>query len=125
MLEGVSDGVQSSLDVTTQITALAEQTGLGMVVQKRSLNSAAQLAQRAGVPAATVYRDFDGAGQNVRAMQRFLDQAAFRARQDGGVIMMGRARASTVAALTAWGEKDRGDLLSLVPVSNILLAPPA
>ena len=46
-----------------------------------------------GVAAATLFRDFDKDGQDARVIRRFLDQAAFRARQDGSVVMLGRVRA--------------------------------
>ncbi|MCB1333065.1 MAG: divergent polysaccharide deacetylase family protein [Roseivivax sp.] len=125
VLEGTQDGIHGSRAISDQIAALMRQSGLGLVVQKQGLNIVQQQAERAGVAAGTVFRDFDGAGQDGRAIRRFLDQAAFRARQDGGVIMLGRARPDTVSSLILWGLQDRAGLLQLVPVSNLLLHPPA
>lgn len=53
-------------------------------------------------------------------IRRTLDQASFRARQEGGVVMMGRVRANTVSALVQWGLQDRGNEITLVPVSTVL-----
>ena len=39
------------------------------------------------LPVALVFREFDNAGQDRAAMKRFLDQAAFRAGQQSGVIL--------------------------------------
>ena len=53
-------------------------------------------------------------------MRRFLDQAAFRAAQEGGVVMMGRLQAETISALLIWGLADRASRVALVPVSAVL-----
>ena len=75
----------------------------------------------AAVPSATVFRDFDGAGQNEAAIRRFLDQAAFRAGQEEvGVIMVGRLRPETISALLLWGLQDRASRVALAPVSEVL-----
>ena len=86
----------------------------------KGLNTGQALALREGVPSATVFRDFDGEGQDPRVMRRFLDQAAFKARQEGPVVMLGRLRADTVSALLLWGLQDRASSVELVPVSAIL-----
>ena len=53
-------------------------------------------------------------------MRRFLDQAAFKARQEGAVVMMGRLRADTVSALLLWGLQDRATSVAMVPISVVL-----
>jgi polysaccharide deacetylase 2 family uncharacterized protein YibQ len=73
-----------------------------------------------GVPAATVFRDIDGEGQDNSMIRRTLENAAFRARQDGEVVMMGRLNADTLTALLLWGVQDRSDKIALVPVSVLL-----
>lgn len=72
------------------------------------------------MPSATVFRDFDSADQTPTVIRRFLDQAAFRAGQEGGVIMMGRLRADTISALILWGLQDRASRVDLAPVSVLL-----
>jgi polysaccharide deacetylase 2 family uncharacterized protein YibQ len=74
------------------------------------------------VPAALVFRDFDAEGQSSDEIRRILDQAAFRARQEGAVILVGRASPGTLAALTEWALGSRAASVALAPVSAALLA---
>ncbi|EPX78130.1 yibQ protein [Salipiger mucosus DSM 16094] len=120
MLENPGQGLQSSRAVSDQVAGYLADTGHGLLMQPSGLNTAQSLALRAGVPSATVFRDFDGSGQDPRVMRRFLDQAAFKARQEGAVIMLGRLRADTVSALLLWGLQDRAGSVALVPVSTVL-----
>jgi len=120
ILEGVDTGVQSSREIADQLTQIILESGHGMVLQASGLNTARKLAAREGVPAGTVFRDFDGNGQSASVMRRFLDQAAFRASQEGGVVMMGRLQAETISALLIWGLADRANRVALVPVSAVL-----
>ncbi|MBU2941695.1 divergent polysaccharide deacetylase family protein [Shimia thalassica] len=120
VLEGVADGLQGSKVVSDQTRAVLLGSGHGLVMFPKGLNTAQKLASRDGVPAATVFRDFDGKGQNATVIRRFLDQAAFKAGQEGGVIMVGRVRDETVSALLLWGLQDRANTVSLAPVSTLL-----
>ena len=120
ILEGVETGVQTSREMADQLTQIILDSGHGMLLQKSGLNTARKLAEREGIPAATVFRDFDGNGQSASVMRRFLDQAAFRAAQEGGVVMMGRLQAETISALLIWGLADRASRVALVPVSAVL-----
>ncbi len=120
ILEGVDTGVQTSREMADQLTQIVLDSGHGMLLQKSGLNTARKLAEREGIPAGTVFRDFDGNGQSASVMRRFLDQAAFRAGQEGGVIMMGRLQAETISALLIWGLADRASRVALVPVSTVL-----
>ncbi|MFC6759564.1 divergent polysaccharide deacetylase family protein [Sulfitobacter porphyrae] len=52
-------------------------------------------------------------------IRRFLDQAAFKAGQEGAVIMLG-LRPDTISALLLWGLQDRANSVALVPVSAVL-----
>lgn len=120
VLEGPETGFQGNRALADQVSAIVAQSGRGLITQDNGLNTVQKLAQRAGIPSATVFRDFDGAGQTPVVMRRFLDQAAFRARQEGGVIMLGRVRPDTISALLLWGLQDRASQVSLVPVSTLL-----
>jgi polysaccharide deacetylase 2 family uncharacterized protein YibQ len=120
VLEDPLGSLQESREVAAQVAAILAESGHGLVMQPKGLNTAQKLALRDGVPAVTLFRDFDGEGQDASMIRRTLDQAAFRARQEGGVIMMGRLRADTISALVLWGLQDRGDAIVLVPVSTIL-----
>jgi polysaccharide deacetylase 2 family uncharacterized protein YibQ len=124
LLEGTGSGVQGNRQLSDQVTAIAGGRGLGLILQDKGLNTAQKLAARAGVPSAVVFRDFDGAGQMPAVMRRFLDQAAFRARQEGAVIMLGRVRPDTISALLLWGLQDRAGSVALAPVSAVLTRQP-
>lgn len=120
ILEGVETGVQGNRPLADQVAAVAASAGYGLVTQDSGLNTVQKLALRDGVPAGVVFRDFDGAGQDPRAIRRFLDQAAFRAGQEGAVIMLGRLRPDTITALLLWGLQDRAERVALAPVSASL-----
>ncbi|MCC1492551.1 divergent polysaccharide deacetylase family protein [Cognatishimia sp. F0-27] len=123
VMEAPEGGLQDSRTVTVQTAQALAASGHGLVLMPKGLNTGEQLAAREGVPSVSVFRDFDGEGQDERVIRRFLDQAAFRARQDGAVVMMGRLSADTVSALVLWGLQDRAATVSIVPVSHILLNP--
>lgn len=122
VLEGTGVGLQGSREVADQVTRILQDSGHGLVAQSKGLNSMPKLALKEGVPAAAVFRDFDSEGQQPRVIRRFLDQAAFKAGQEGGVIMLGRLRPETIEALLVWGLADRAGSVALAPVSAVLLA---
>ncbi|MFZ5961506.1 divergent polysaccharide deacetylase family protein [Thalassococcus sp. BH17M4-6] len=120
VLESPRQGLQGSRAVSDQVTQVLRDSGHGLVMQPKGLNTATALALREGVPAATLFKDFDGEGQDPRTIRRFLDGAAFRARQDGAVVVLGRLKADTLSALLLWGLQDRAAQVALVPVSLVL-----
>ena len=120
VLEGVGNGMQASLEASDQATQILLSTGHGFVTQSKGLNTVAKLAEREGVPTSTVFRDFDSADQSPTVIRRFLGQAAFRAGQEGGVIMLGRLRADTISALLLWSLQDRAARVSMAPISAVL-----
>ena len=122
VMEGAGTGVQGSRQLAEQVSAAAAANGLGLVLQNQGLNTVQKLAARDGVPSGVVFRDFDGAGQDPRAIRRFLDQAARQAGLKGSVIMMGRVRPDTISALLLWGLQDRASQVSLAPVSASMKA---
>lgn len=120
VLEGTRTGVQSSRDAAQQVASILASSGHGFVTQNRGLNTVQKLAARTGVPSAVVFRDFDSENQTPTVIRRFLDQAAFRADQEGGVVMLGRLREDTISALIIWGLQDRASKVALVPVTGAL-----
>ncbi|WP_147105818.1 divergent polysaccharide deacteylase family protein [Tateyamaria sp. syn59] len=120
VMEGTGTGLQESRDVSDQVAAAVRASGHGLVLQSKGLNTAQKLAAREGVPAGLIFRDFDSAGQTPTVIRRFLDQAAFRAGQEGAVIMVGRVQPDTISALLLWGLQDRAERVALSPVSAAL-----
>ena len=121
VLEGAGAGLQETRIVADQVTAFLAQSGHGLVTQDKGLNTMPKLARKEGVPATPIFRDFDSKGQTATVIRRFLDQAAFKAGQEGSVIMLGRLRADTISALLLWGLQDRAGQVALAPVSAVLL----
>lgn len=120
VLEGTAEGLQSSRAVSDQVAAILAQSGHGLVTQSKGLNTMPTLARREGVPADPVFRDFDSKGQSATVIRRFLDQAAFKAGQEGAVIMLGRLRPDTISALLLWGLQDRASSVAIAPISATL-----
>ena len=111
---------QASRQIAAQVVATATETGHAVVTFPRGLDALEQEAQRAEAPAALVFRDFDGRGQDGAAMKRFLDQAAFRAGIDGKIVLVGRSKPDTLAALAEWALSTRAASVTLVPLSVLL-----
>ncbi|WP_342070767.1 divergent polysaccharide deacetylase family protein [Yoonia algicola] len=122
MLFSLGTGAIQDRAVTAQVMQILAADGLGFVNVQRGLSDATRVAEQAGVPAATVLRDLDGGGEDSRAIARALDQAAFRARQTGDVVILGRLTPSTVTALLEWAAALDQTSLSIAPVSAILLS---
>ncbi|WP_372674648.1 divergent polysaccharide deacetylase family protein [Aquicoccus sp.] len=123
VMEAPGDGIQSSREIVTQVTEIAETTGHGLLLYPKGLDTGRKLAVRAGVPAASIFRDFDAKGEEPRVIRRFLNYAALKAEgEENGVVMVGRLRADTVSALVLWGLEDRARDIALTPVSAIMQA---
>jgi len=121
VLEGDKAGLQGSREISDQVAAILGETGHGLILAPLGLDTARKSATKAGLAAATLFRDFDAKGQDANAVRRFLDQAAFKAGQDGGgIIMVGRTRPETISALILWGLADRAERVALAPVSAVL-----
>ncbi|MEM9343807.1 MAG: divergent polysaccharide deacetylase family protein [Pseudomonadota bacterium] len=113
-------GFQASRDATAQVVAAAARTGHGVLSASRGFNSAARLAARDGVAAATVERSIDPATEDSAAIGRVLDQAAFRARNDGVAVIVGEASAAHLAGVLAWAAENADEELAIAPVSAVL-----
>lgn len=115
-------GLQTDRDVTEQAMEILAAQGRGFLTASQGLNMAGRAANAAGVPYVVVYRDLDAEGQDARVVRRFVDQAAFRARQESGVVLVGRVRPDTISALILWGTANQNDQVAVVPVSAVLNA---
>ncbi|HEV8034531.1 divergent polysaccharide deacetylase family protein, partial [Yoonia sp.] len=122
MLFSLGAGAIQDRSVTAQVMQILAADGLGFVTIQRGLSDATRAAEQAGVPAATILRDLDGENEDSGAIARALDQAAFRARQTGDVVIMGRMTPDTLAALREWADQLDQSTLAIVPVSAILLS---
>ncbi|PJI91605.1 polysaccharide deacetylase 2 family uncharacterized protein YibQ [Yoonia maricola] len=121
MLFSDGTGAMQNRAVTEQVMQILETDGYGFVTVQRGLSNAARAADQAGVVSTTVLRDIDGAGEDTAAIVRALDQAAFRARQTGEAVLLGRVMPETLAALQAWAADVDRETLAIAPVSAVLL----
>ncbi len=115
-------GLQADREVTAQAMEILAAQGRGYITVSQGLNTASRAAELAGVPSGEVYRELDGDDQDARVIRRFVEQAAFRARQESGVILVGRVRPDTISALILWGTANQGDQVAIVPLSAVLNA---
>ncbi|MEM9852879.1 MAG: divergent polysaccharide deacetylase family protein [Pseudomonadota bacterium] len=122
ILDGTFSGFRGNRRIAEQISEILVETGHGLLTFDQGLNTAAQLADRAGVPTGVVFRDLDDRGQGNTVIRRFLDQAAFRAGQDGQAILLARLRPETISALLIWHQQERASRVNLAPLSAVLLA---
>ena len=90
---------QSDRAAVQQIVDAISDTGHGLVTFPRGLNAAHQSAGRAGIKTGLVFRNIDGDGETGEQIRRTLDRAAFRARQDDAVTLVGTTRPDTLVAV--------------------------
>lgn len=122
ILDLASGGFQTNRGLSQQIVDLVGQAGLGLVTYDRGLNAADQLARAGKIPAAAIFRMLDAQGENAATIGRYLDRAAFKAQQDGAVVVIGSARAETLMALSNWATGERAQTVVLAPVSAVMKA---
>lgn len=121
VLDGSLSGFRGNRGVSAQVADILAESGHGLITFEQGLGTAVQEARRAGVPTATIFRDLDQNGLGNSVIRRFLDQAAFRAGQDGGVVLLARMRPETISALLIWHKQDRASRVNLAPLSAKLL----
>lgn len=112
--------VQGDRAIAEQVVEILAAEGRGLVVVERGLGGSLRIAEQAGLPAAAVLRDLDGNGEDQGAVSRSLDQAAFRARQNGNAVLLARSSSATLAALQNWSAENNGDQIALAPASAVL-----
>ena len=111
---------QGDRPMATQVVPILKAQGRGLISWDRGLNAADQVARREGLASGMVFRKLDGQGENKSAVRRALDRAAFKAAQDGRVIVIGQTLPRTVAALMEWAVEGRAASVALAPVSAVL-----
>lgn len=112
---------QSDRSAVEQVVDVVADSGHGLITYPRGLNTAHQSAERAGVPAGLIFRRLDGGGETVEQIRRTLDRAAFRARNDEAVILVGTTSPDTLVAIMEWAAGNRARSVTLAPISAALL----
>lgn len=121
VLDNQAGQIASNRAVASQLSEALVESGHGLVLFNAGLNTAGQLASRAGVPNARVFRNLSAGGENAHRIRRMLQRAEFKARQDGSVVLVGMLNDETLRALQEWALDDRGENTVLAPVSAVLL----
>ncbi len=122
VLDQGANGFLRGPSTATQIAGILSDRGFGLITPSKGLNSAQKAAMREGVPAALIFRELDSDGEKASVIRRYLDRAAFRAAQEGSVIMLGHTRPDTIEALVLWALEDRAASVAMAPVSVVLTA---
>ena len=112
---------QSDRAAVEQVVDVVADSGHGLITFPRGLNTAHQSAERAGVPAGLIFRRLDGGGENAEQIRRTLDRAAFRARNDEAVILVGSTDQTTLTAIMEWAAGNRARSVTMAPISAALL----
>lgn len=120
VLDRPEGNLQEARDLARQIVPIVAEQGRGLVTYDRGLNPADQVARREGVPSAVIFRVLDSEGESIPKMRNYLDRAAFKAAQEGKVVVIGRAHPETVAAILQWTVEGRAATVALAPVSAVL-----
>lgn len=123
LMDITEGGFQDDRGLASEVVPLVKAQGRGLVTFDRGLNAADQVARREGLPAALVFRSLDQDGEDSPLIRRYLDRAAFKAAQEGKVLVVGTARPETVAALIEWSVEGRASSVALAPLTAVLSAP--
>jgi hypothetical protein len=113
-------GFQDQRPLATLVLPVIKGEGRGLVTYDRGLNAADQIARREGVPAAVIFRRLDAEGESKQTIRRYLDRAAFKAAQEGAVVVIGDTRADTVATILEWTVEGRAATVTLAPVTAVM-----
>ncbi len=122
VLDLAEGGFQNDRPLATQIVPIVKGQGRGLLTYKHGLNPADQVASREGLRAATVFRALDAENESATAIRRYLDRAAFKAAQDGRVVVVGKTQPETIAALMEWSLQGRAGGVALAPLTGVLVA---
>lgn len=113
-------GFQGNRTLATQVLNLIRDQGRGVISWDRGLNAASQVARRDGVPSAVIFRALDSDNESRPIIRRYLDRAAFKAAQDGRVVVAGQTRPETVAALLEWAVEGRAATVAIAPATAVM-----
>nr|WP_241741396.1 divergent polysaccharide deacetylase family protein [Gemmobacter straminiformis] len=114
---------QDSQQLAAAVVPIIGAQGRGLVTLDKGLNALDQVARREGVPHAAIFRMLDGGNETVPVIRRYLDRAAFRAAQEGAVVVMGSTNPDTIAAILQWNVEGRAASVALAPISAVMQAP--
>ena len=120
MIDLASGGFQDNRPLATLVVPLIKAQGRGLITYDMGLNAADQVARREDVPSAAIFRQLDAEDEDVPVIRRYLDRAAFKAAQEGRVVVLGQTRPETIAALMEWTLEGRASSVTLAPATAVM-----
>ena len=72
------------------------------------------------MPTGLIFRQLDGGNETSEQIRRTMDRAAFRARQDEAVILVGTTGDATLGAIVEWAMGNRATSVTIAPISAAL-----
>ncbi len=120
VMDPQTGGLAGDRALISQALDILATDGFGLIGWQQGLGSLKALADKSGHPATMVFRALDSDDEKTTVIRRYLDRAAFKAAQDGSVVMVGRARPETVTALFEWVLGSKSSQIALAPVSAVL-----
>ncbi|MBN2630442.1 MAG: divergent polysaccharide deacetylase family protein [Rhodobacteraceae bacterium] len=118
------ESFQNNRPLATQLVAILAAQGRGLVTLDRGLNAADQVARRESVASARVFRTLDAEGEAGPLIRRYLDRAAFKAAQEGRVVVLGNLRPETIAGIMEWAVEGRASTVALAPITAVMAPQP-
>lgn len=122
LMDAENGGMQANRALLSQLAEILSESGHGLVTYDKGLNTALQIAEAEGIPSTVIFRTLDEQGETISTIRRYLDRAAFKAAQDGQVVMLGHTYPETVTALFSWALEGKGADVSIAPISAVLTA---
>lgn len=113
-------GFQDNRGLATEVVSVVKTMGRGLLTFDRGLNPADQIARRQGLASALIFRTLDAQGETAPVIRRYLDRAAFKAAQEGRVVVLGTTSPEMISALMEWAVEGRGASVALAPISAVL-----
>ncbi len=113
-------GFQGNGTLAADVLAVVADQGRGVISWDRGLNAAAQIARREGMRSALIFRALDAENEGSSVIRRYLDRAAFKAAQDGRVVVAGKTRPETMAALLEWAVEGRAATVAIAPATAVM-----
>ncbi|MCU0900920.1 MAG: divergent polysaccharide deacetylase family protein [Cypionkella sp.] len=113
---------QNDRPLAAQVVPILAAQGRGLVTFDQGLNAADQEARRAGLRSARIFRRLDTEGEDSPVIRRYLDRAAFKAAQEGRVVVIGTLRPETITGIMEWTIEGRASTVALAPITALLAA---